>query len=432
MGTIATVRKRPQACVIGLDGVPLDLLTTLAHEGVMPAVAGIIAEGRLQKMAASLPEISAVSWTDFMTGTNPGEHGIFGFTDLESRSYRTRFPNFGDVAVPTIWDHLGAGGYRSVVINQPSTYPAHPIPGILISGFVALDLARAVQPLRHLAELERMNYRIDIDTLKARTDRPFMWRELAATLESGRRAFERFWMEEWDFFELVVTGTDRLHHFLWNASEDAVHPEHGAFRDYYRRVDALVGEIADAFRKRSGGLDGLFLLSDHGFTGILREVCLNAWLRKAGYLDFDREVPAALHEMAPGSRAFAMDPSRIYVNLRGRFPRGTVSEADRKPLKREIAARLLELEHEGRRVIRRVFEAEEIYSGPHAQRGPDLVLLGERGYDLKGAVDRTDVFGRSDLQGMHTWDDAFFWTAGGASPTLKIGDAAGLILERFA
>ena len=135
--------ERPgRVCVIGLDGVPFDLLRRLAGEGVMPAMRKLLGEGHLHKLKASLPEISSVSWTSFMTGTNPGQHGIFGFTDLQEKSYRLRFPNSADVKAPTIWDRLGERGLKSIVINQPSTYPARKIEGALVAGFVAIELAR--------------------------------------------------------------------------------------------------------------------------------------------------------------------------------------------------------------------------------------------------------------------------------------------------
>ena len=76
-------KKKERVCVIGLDGVPFSLMEDLGQKGVMPAFAQLIKTGTLHKMKASLPEISAVSWTDFMTGANPGAHGIFGFTDLK-------------------------------------------------------------------------------------------------------------------------------------------------------------------------------------------------------------------------------------------------------------------------------------------------------------------------------------------------------------
>ena len=49
----------------------------------MPRFREILAQGRMVPMHVTLPEISAVSWSSFMTGKNPGEHGIFGFTDLK-------------------------------------------------------------------------------------------------------------------------------------------------------------------------------------------------------------------------------------------------------------------------------------------------------------------------------------------------------------
>ena len=56
---------------------------------------------------ASIPDVSSTSWTSFMTGVNPGEHGIFGFMDLSPNSYKMVFPNSRDVYEPTIWEMLG-------------------------------------------------------------------------------------------------------------------------------------------------------------------------------------------------------------------------------------------------------------------------------------------------------------------------------------
>jgi len=420
-----------RVCVVGLDGVPFGLLLEFARDGVMPTMKGLIEGGHLHQMKASLPEISSVSWTSFMTGTNPGTHGIFGFTDLHEHTYRVRFPNFQDVKAPTLWDRLAARDRKSIVINQPFTYPARKIDGALVSGFVAIDLARAVYPDSHLPVLQNMGYQIDIDTLKAREDHEFLMSELDHSLEGGRRAFEYFWEQEWDYFEFIVTGTDRLHHYLWSAHSDRCHPRHEDFRDYYRKVDALIGRIAEKFRELPGSGNSLYLLSDHGFTGIVREVYLNSWLERTGFLKFDAAPATRLAEMAPGARAFALDPNRIYLNLKGRFPRGSVAAADRKSLKAEIAAAALELQYDGRNVVRKVFDAEEIYSGPHVGKGPDLIVLGENGFDMKGAVDKTEIMGRSDLDGMHTWDDAFFWAAHDHGPDLSISDLAAIIMENF-
>jgi predicted AlkP superfamily phosphohydrolase/phosphomutase len=424
-------KKKNRACVVGLDGVPYSLVLELTERGVMPSLAGLLKSGHLHKMKASLPEISAVSWTDFMTGTDSGRHGIFGFTDLKPGTYALRFPNFNDVKSETLWDVLGKKGKRSIVINQPSTYPARPLNGILVSGFVALDLSKAVYPPGQKAALERMRYQVDIDTMKSREDHEFFWDDLGRTMDGLERALDHYWKEEWDYFEFVVTGTDRLHHFLWNAYGDANHRHHDRFLDYYRRVDAIIGRLVLSHRDLTGGGGGFYLLSDHGFCRIEQEVYLNAWLQAEGYLRFEGDAAPGLESMAQGSLAFALDPNRIYLNLQGRFPKGAVEAGRRETLKAEIAQKLAALQYEGRPVIRQVFEASRVYSGPHSSAGPDLLVLSEPGFDLKGSVKKKNIFGRTDLEGMHTWDDAFFWSAEKAADDLKINQVSRFILSRY-
>ena len=424
-------RKTNRACVIGLDGVPYGMVVELARRGVMSTMARLMDIGRIHRMKASLPEISSVSWTDFMTGTNSGTHGIFGFTDFKPKSYAVRYPNFLDVKAPTIWERLGAKGKKSVVINQPSTYPARRIEGVLISGFVALELAKAVWPMSYRAVLEQMGYQIDVDILKCRESPEVLWQELAKTMAGGQKALNFFWEEGWDYFEYVVTGTDRLHHFLWRAYEDPSHPSHQSFLDFYRQIDRLIGKIVAAYHKLTGTYAGFYIMSDHGFTGIEQEVYLNAWLEKNGYLKFIKAEPESLEDIHGRSRAFALDPNRIYLNYRNKFPKGSVDRTARRSLKEDIAAKLGKLEYQGRRVVREVVMAERIYSGPQTGKGPDLIVVGEPGFDMKGSVRKKDVFGRSGLQGMHTWDDAFFWASEDLGEDLKIADVAPVILKNY-
>lgn len=424
-------KKSKRVAVIGLDGVPVGLLRRLAEKGVMPRVAELIGTMHLHQMKASLPEISAVSWTDFMTGVNSGTHGVFGFTDFKPGSYAIRFPNYADVKVPTIWDKLAQKDKRSIVLNQPSTYPARRINGALVSGFVAVEFDKAVWPASHILPLKKMSYQVDIDTLRSRQDAAFFWTDLQRTLDGRARALDYFWDQEWDYFELIITGTDRLHHYHWTAGEDPSHPDYARFMDFYRQVDGLIGRVVDRLPRLGRG-ESLYMLSDHGFTGIEQEVYLNAWLMREGYLKFKSDAPQGFEDVAPGTKAFALDPDRIFLNLEGRFPAGTVKESERPGLKDEIAGRLAGLEYQGRKIIRRVFGAHDVYSGPLAGLGPDLLVLSEPGFDLKGSIKKRDVFGRSDLQGMHTWDDAFFLAAEDHGPDLRISALAEILMKNFA
>lgn len=400
-----------RACVVGLDGVPYSMVKRFAADGVMPRLGEIIAGGAFRETTVSLPEISSVSWSTFMTGKNPGEHGIFGFTDLHPGTYTQSFPSFRDLKCDTIWDRLGEQKMRSVVINQPATYPARPIHGALVSGFVAVHLDKSVFPARYLRQLRDINYEIDLDAELVRDNPPALFRALHELLRVRERLMDVLWTEEkWNLMEVVITGTDRLHHFLFDAYEDANHPNHGDFLDYYRAVDALVGRIHDRFAADASDPRNFFVLSDHGFCKTRHEVNVNALLAQNGHLKMTGDDPRRMENISEAATAFGLDPSRIYLHRRGRYPRGGVDESRADALTDEISQAFLALRHDGEAVIRRVFRGRDVYSGPASASGPDLILLSMPGFDLKGRLGAASVVADRRLQGMHTWDDAFVVT----------------------
>jgi predicted AlkP superfamily phosphohydrolase/phosphomutase len=423
-------RKKSKAVVVGLDGVPHSLLQKLIAQGVLPRLAEIFKQGHLRRMEVTVPEISAVSWPSFMTGADPGTHGIFGFTELIPGTYDYTFTNYASLKAPTIWDNLERAGKRSVVINQPGTYPAKRLNGALVSGFVAIELHKAVFPAKYIGPLRRLNYEIDIDTNRARRDHGYALMELERTLNGRRQAVELFWKdEEWDFFEVVVTGTDRLHHYLWHALTDEAHELHARCLNYYRAVDAFVGEMADRYRAetKDDSLAGFFLLSDHGFCALEHEVALNRFLMDKGLVKFETDAPSDLNQIAPDSKVLVLDPNRVHVHAKGKYPKGQVDPADAPKVIEDVKAALSELTYEGKPLVRRFFHRDEAYHGPHAANGPDLVAVSIDGFDFKGAVDRTEVFGRFGLTGMHNQNDAFLWTAKPVAEVPFITQVAGLI-----
>ena len=107
-----------------------------------------------------------------MTGADPGEHGIFGFTDLKPGSMKLHLPSFDDIKAPVIWNRIPER--YTVIVNLPFTYPARPLNGVLIAGFVAPIFERAIFPDKFSPWLKSENYRIDVDTVRGRTDRRFL------------------------------------------------------------------------------------------------------------------------------------------------------------------------------------------------------------------------------------------------------------------
>jgi predicted AlkP superfamily phosphohydrolase/phosphomutase len=407
-------RKKTKAVVVGLDGVPHTLLKKFIAEGVMPNMAKIAPKGNLRRMEVTVPEISAVSWPSFATGEDPGTHGLFGFIELRDGTYQQYYPNYTDLKAPCIWDKLEKKGHKSVVINQPGTYPARRINGALVSGFVAIELHKAVFPAKYIGKLRRMNYEIDIDTARARANHNFAFQDLERTLELREQAVEMYWNdEEWDFFEVIVTGTDRLHHYLWHALTGPDHEHHERAVNYYRKVDEFVGRMAERYvdATKDDKLTGLFMLSDHGFCALEKEVYLTRYLVEKGLMAFETESPKSLEEISSSSKVLALDPNRIYVHTKDRFPKGSVDPADAPKVIEEARAALAELEYDGKKLVRKFFTREEAFHGPLAAKGPDLVVVSIDGYDFKAAVDRPEVVMDSDLTGMHNQWDAFLWTA---------------------
>lgn len=389
--------------ILGVDGAPYTLIQRFIAEGVMPHFKRLLDAGTLKQMDTSLPEISSVAWVSFMTGNNPGQHGVYGFVDLQPQSYKLYFPNSRTIKSETIWGAIGRHGKRSIVVNVPTTYPASEMNGILISGFVAIDLAKATYPPALLPELKDRGYRIDVNTSLARESMEKFVADLFATHERRIDVIYRLYdREPWDLFIGVLTGTDRLQHFLWAAVEDPAHQFHEAFVNYYRKVDEFLGRMA-------GGLgqdDLLIVLSDHGFTRLDQQVYVNTWLREHGYLTLTNPAARTIEDIGDGSRAFAMDPSRIYINVKGRFPKGAVEPSDAPKLLQELKAGLASLEIDGRKVVQQIFEKKELYSGAQLGAAPDLVLLSHYGFDLKGAPGKSALHDRELFTGMHTRDDA--------------------------
>lgn len=398
-------KREKRVVIIGLDGVPHSLLKKLVDKGICPNIKNLLKNHNLYKMDASIPEISSVSWASFMTGKNPAKHGIYGFADLKPNSYSIYFPNYLSLKEKTIWDILGDEGKKTTVLNLPGTYPAREHNGILVSGFVAIDINKAIHPKDILELLKKHDYKIDVDTSKA-TDKEFFYKDLFATFNKREKVFLELWKEKCNLFIAVITDTDRLQHFEWDAIEDENHKNHSRAMEFYGKVDEFVGKILDKLQDS----DELIMMSDHGFTSIEQEVYLNRILFENGFLKWEEEVPSNFSKIDKGTLAFALDPSRIYIHKKGKYPKGKVEEKDFDRIKEDLKDIFLNLNYNGENVIRSFFTKEEIYNGAYIDNAPDFVLISNYGFDLKGNIKSQDIFKRTHFSGMHTQDDAFLIT----------------------
>lgn len=401
--------KEGRTVIIGIDGVPFELMRDLSDENVMPHFKELREEGQFAQMGSSIPEISSVSWNSIVTGKNPGEHGVYGFTDMIKGTYSISFFNSNKLRTPPFWKEND--GKTFAILNVPSTYPAQELSGVLVSGFVSPDLERAVYPSSYLERLKRMNYRVDIDSEKGHKSKLLLFKELFETLETRMKAYRYFWGEiDWDVFMTVFTGSDRLEHFLWNAYEDSEHEYHSRFLEFFSKIDEAIGEMAGKLKDE----DSLIILSDHGMEGIKTNVNLNTYMVREGFLKLGSSPNKRFNNIKYGSKAFALNPGRIYLNKEGKFPRGCVKAGEEREIIDDLKESLNYLEWNGEKVIDKIYEKEDIYRGNFVEEAPDLVLMANSGFNLMSGLSKEEVFEEGPLTGKHTQDDAFLFVRSGA------------------
>jgi len=373
--------------IIGIDGIPYKLINDLTSKRVMPNFFELKKQFCLKLMKSSIPHISSVSWSSIITGKNPGEHGIFGFTDIIQGTYSISFPNFNALRTKPFWHQRS--NETHIILNVPATYPAQPLNGIHVAGFVALDLEKAVYPNSIIPELKSMNYEIDVDSsLAHQQSKEMFFNELFRILEIRKKVIFNFWDKmNWDNFIAVITGTDRLGHFLWHAYENKKDPNHHGFLEYFKKIDEIIGEVMKRLKEE----DTLIILSDHGMEQILKNVNLNTYLEREGLLKLSDKFKR-YNRVEKGSKAFVLDPGRIYLNKKGKFPKGSISAEKERETIEEIKNILLDLKFDNKKVIKKVYEKNEIYHGKMVNFAPDLIAIENEGFNLKASIGKENIF----------------------------------------
>jgi len=220
--------------VIALDGVPYSFFPTIKELSLAPHLYSLYEENKIQPIETTLPPVSSVAWASFLTGVNPGVHGITGFVDRVPGSYEPFVPTAENFKVPTIYQHLSRMGLRVCSLGVPATFPPSPINGVLVSGFLAPNLERSTYPPEEFEVLKSFGYQLDIDAWSARESASSLFEQLPKTLTARLNAARHYLaMENWDLFVLHLIETDRLHHFIWRQLARREEPAVNLFRIIY-------------------------------------------------------------------------------------------------------------------------------------------------------------------------------------------------------
>jgi predicted AlkP superfamily phosphohydrolase/phosphomutase len=163
---------------------------------------------------------------------------------------------------------------------------------------------------------------------------------------------------------------DRVQHMFLRDRTDIV-------EDWYRKLDTFVGEVHNKMDSLGMSKSRFIVMSDHGFKLFQYKVHLNTWLSQNGYLKFtDPNNPSIAQVNWEETSAYAIGLNSIYLNVKGREGKGSLTPEKIEPLLTEIKNNLLGLKGgDGQSAVSSVLLKHEAFSGgPYMRLGPDLVV----------------------------------------------------------
>lgn len=141
--------------ILGFDGMDPNLAQKWMDDGSLPNFSKLASSGEFHPLQTSNPPQSPVAWSDFATGTKPGDHGIYDFLSRDPDNYGPAFsisefippesvlPLFG-MELPLedgtiinrrngtpFWSTIEENGGASTVLRVPVTFPPDPIQRML-------------------------------------------------------------------------------------------------------------------------------------------------------------------------------------------------------------------------------------------------------------------------------------------------------------
>jgi predicted AlkP superfamily phosphohydrolase/phosphomutase len=397
-----------------------------------------------------------------MTGRSPAKHGVLDFFEPGSGPARHAFISSGLIEGEALWDTVSRHGQTVGIVNVPLTYPPVAVNGYMVSGFMTpKGREDYTYPADLRQEILAVTGQYDPD--------PWDLLEPAQDLEQFKRwmdiaeqAAEHLYLQHAvDFYVSVIQGIDQLQHIFWDMLMDSVRGQRAVEDGVWRSVEACYARMDQAIGRRMQWLaedSFLFITSDHGFQSVNTWLHLNHWLAEHGYLTFAK-AQASLGQSLMASRGWTREDMKrlvrsfdrlglrrllgrfarasiadriddllsvpidwshtvaysgsrtsegIYINLKGREPQGIVEPgAEYESIRERIIAELSSLGDPatGRSALSAVYRREDLYSGKHLARMPDILLgLDDRPYLISESTAAKHTFepiSARDIKGRH-------------------------------
>jgi predicted AlkP superfamily phosphohydrolase/phosphomutase len=437
--------------IIGLDCAEPSLVLG-RYRDQLPTLSALADAGAYGRLESVVPPITVPAWSCMMSSRTPGDLGIYGFRNRADHSYDGLFiANGAAVKEPRLWDIIGRRGKRSIVLGVPGTFPVKPLNGVLVSCFLTPSTeSQYTFPPALRNEVEDVVGEYLFDCTEFRTeDKDDLLRQIyEMTDKRFALADHLLSTKPWELFAMVEMGTDRIHHGFWK-DMDPQHRKHvpggrheQAILDYHVHVDGLLANLL----RHADDETAVLVVSDHGAKRMEGGVRINEWLRREGLLALQREPEGRSSTRDCGidwsrTKVWAEGGyySRVFLNVEGREPDGTIPAADYERFRDELIERISAIpDDRGQPMATRVFRPEDVY--PEIKGiAPDLIVhFGDLYWRAVGTV--------GGDEGLYTFDNdtgpddanhaqhgMFILKAPGVEPGLREGahllDVAPTVLE---
>ncbi len=379
--------SRPRVAVIGLDCAAPSLVFD-RFRGVMPNVARLMERGAYGALRSCDPPITVPAWSCMTSSKDPGQLGIYGFRNRRNHAY-------GDLGIADatavrekrVWDLLSAAGKRCTILGVPGTFPPPQLPGGRAVGCFLTPSTDAAytHPASLKDEIRRVvgDYVLDVEDFRNQPAEATLAKLHDMTRKRFALARHLVASDDWDFLMMVEMGPDRIHHVFWrhhsetHRAHDPASPFRHAIRDYYAALDREIGALLAALPPSTSVL----VVSDHGVQDMQGGIAVNEWMLDRGWLALRGPRPSKPTPFAKldvdwtRTRAWGEGGyyARIFMNVEGREPQGTIPAADREKVRAELARELAAIpDDRGRPLPTRVLRPEELYRAVNGV-APDLM-----------------------------------------------------------
>ncbi len=393
--------------VIGIDGGTWDIVLPMAADGKLPNLQRLMQTGAYGTLHSTIPPVTAPAWSSFITGTNPGRHGIFHFYKREKDDHgsggRTVLANSQHIRGIPFWKVLNTHEKKVGLINIPLTYPPQKVNGFMVSGMlVPAGSKDYTYPPELAARLD--NYHVDLDGLMVddkwgtealvERDRTRFIRNVY-TLSQARaqNALTLMKNEAWDLFMVVFTGSDRICHFFWQ-DPDSQASISSTVQQYYILLDSLIGDLV----QEAGEHTLKIVMSDHGFGPApkkrinifalakllgadMRSLTFwsrylkNRFLSKIGMVPKKSVIDLLMRE------EFKILLMPMYANFLGIH----IKHQNYEIIKTQLSDKLQTLcdPDSQAKMVEKILTRDVLFQGPFASQAPDLVAQFSYDYSLE-------------------------------------------------